>query len=401
MSQIKRAVFVIFLCVCTAFCLCSCANASKESKKNYVTIGRICPMTGAYAEYAEGTLGVERAAVDELNQNGGIFIDSLEKKLMVRYLLRDSGSTEEGAAEAARQLIEEENVDLIIVTHTDSTVLPVAKICEEKKVPCFCADAEEGFWLAQGEHKYSFLLSAGNEERLDAFLPIWQENDIASLVILTDQATTKNAFVQKAIKYCAANRLTVKEVSLTENYVNALQEANADALLCLLDTADYIRAMTKISDAGLVLRSSMLVNEHLYYDALNKDSSSSVFDQTYTAEVWAPSYSGTSSLTGLDGPGMKDWWDSEYITPCPEALGYKHGIVEVTVEVLKRAMALDADAIIQSAEELSLDTVLGTVQFDQDHFAALSCVASKWVYEPHSVDKSKWSQALALEDTEE
>lgn len=357
-------------------------------------------MTGDYAEYAEGTLEAERAAVDELNQNGGIFIDALDKKLMIRYLLRDSGSTEEGAAEAARQLIEEENVDLIIVTHTDSTVLPVAKICEEKKVPCFCADAEEGYWLSQGEHKYSFLLSAGNEERLNAFLPIWQENDVTSLVILTDQTTTQNAFVEKAVKYCAANRLTVKEAALSDNYVNTLQEAKADALLCLLDTSEYIKAMTKVRDAGLEMKASMLVNEHLYYEALNKDPSASVFDQTYTAEVWAPSYSSTSSLTGQDGAAMKDWWDSEYITPCPEALGYKHGVVEIAVEVLKRAMALDADAIIQAAQELKADTVLGTVQFDQDHFAALSCAASKWIYEPHSVEKSKWSQELAVEDTE-
>lgn len=399
MRYMKKAVFIIFLSVCTVLCLCSCGSVSKTSKKNYVTIGRICPMTGEYAEYAEGTLEAEKAAVEELNENGGIFIDALEKKLMVRYLLRDSGSTEKGAKEAALSLIEEENVDLIIVTHSDSTVLPVVKICEEKHVPCFCADAEENSWLAQGKHTYSFLVSAGTEERLNAFLPIWQEQGITSLAILTDEATTKNAFVEKAVKYCADNRITVKEIFLTEDYVKALQDAKADALLCLLDTDDYISALTKIKNAGLEMKTCMLENGHLYLDALNQDSSSSVFDKTYTAEVWAPSFSGTSSLTGLDGQGMKDWWDSEYITPCPESLGYKHGIVEVAVEALKRAMAIDADAIIQAAEELNLDTVLGHIHFDTDHFNALSCVASQWVYEPHSVDKSKWSQILAS-DTE-
>lgn len=105
MRYMKKAVLIIFLSICTALCLCSCESAPKTSKKNYVTIGRICPMTGEFAEYAEGTLETEKAAVEELNQNGGIFIDALEKKLMVRYLLRDSGSTERGAKEAALQLI--------------------------------------------------------------------------------------------------------------------------------------------------------------------------------------------------------------------------------------------------------------------------------------------------------
>ena len=399
MNRIRKALFVIFLSVCTALCLCSCGSAPKTSKKNYVTIGRICPMTGDYAEYAEGTLETERAAVEELNQNGGIFIDALEKKLMVRYLLRDSGSTEEGAREAALQLIEEENVDLIIVTHSDSTVLPVAQICEEKHVPCFCADAEETLWTAQGEHTYSFLLSAGTQERLDAFLPIWQEKEVTSLVILTDPASPQAAFVEKAVKYCAANRITVKEVSVAEDYGKALQEAKADALLCVLDTGTYITVMTNIKNAGLEMKACMLVNEHLYLDTLERDPLSASFDQTYTAEVWAPSISGTSSLTGQDGAGLKEWWESEYITPCPESYGYKHGVVETTVEALKRAMAIDPDAIVQAAEELNLDTVLGHVHFDQDHFAPLSCVASQWVYEPHSTAKSKWSQILA-EDTE-
>lgn len=358
-------------------------------------------MTGDYAEYAEGTLETEMAAIEELNKNGGIFIDALEKKLMIRYLLRDSGSTEKGAKEAAEQLIEEENADLIIVTHTDSTVLPVAKICEEKHVPCFCADAEETLWLEQGKHKYSFLVSAGMQECMDAFLPIWQEKEITSLGILSDPAASGDSFVEKALKYCAANHITAKGISLTDDYMKALQEAKADALLCLMDTDKYISTMTNMNNAGLEMKAYMLVNEQLYYDALNQDPLSSSFDQTYTPEVWAPAFSGVSSLTGQDGKGMQDWWDSEYITPCPESLGYKHGVVEIVVETLKRAMAVDEDAIIKAAEELNLDTVLGHVHFDKNHFAALSCVASQWVYEPHSVDKSKWSQILVFEDTED
>ncbi len=400
MKGMKKALLVIFISICTVFCLCSCASAPKTSKKNYVTIGRICPMTGEFAEYAEGTLEAEKAAVEELNQSGGIFIDALEKKLMVRYLLRDSGSTEKGAKEAALQLIEEENVDLIIVTHSDSTVLPVAKICEEKQVPCFCADAEETLWLEQGQHRYSFLISAGIEEQMEAFLPVWQEKAITSLVILTDHAPSEEGFADKAVKYCAANRITAKSVNLSENYVKALQDAKADALLCVLDTDDYLDTVRTIHDAGVELKSSMLVNEHLYYEALEKDTLSSAFDQTYTAEAWAPSFSSTSSLTRQNGKDLLDWWNSEYITPCPESLGYKHGVVEVTVEALKRAMALDSDSIIKAAEELNLDTVLGLVHFDQNHFATVSCAASQWVYEPHSVDKSKWSQILAIEDTD-
>ena len=395
------AILIVLILCCTAF-LCSCGkSAKKTSKKNYVTIGRICPMSGEYAEYGYGTLEAEKAAVETLNENGGIFIDALEKKLMVRYLLADSGSTEKGAREAALYLIEEENVDLIIVSHTNSTVDPVAQICEEKQIPCFCCDADMETWLAQGTHQYSFLISAGTESRMDAFLTVWTEKNGTSLALITDESTAAKAFSKEVIPYCAENRITVKEYNFTGDLAKTLKEAKVDGILCYLNTNTYLSVKNELDQAGLDLKVCMLINEHMYQDTLESNPLSSVFHGTYTTVAWAPSFSYQSSLTGQDGAGLKEWWDSEYITPCPESLGYKHGVVEIAVEALKRAMAVDADAIVKAATELNITTVLGPVHFDEEHAVTLPCVAAQWVYDSHSVDISKWSQILTPDNTEE
>ncbi|MBR5931967.1 MAG: ABC transporter substrate-binding protein [Lachnospiraceae bacterium] len=396
-KRIFSAIAIILLLCCTGI-LCSCSQtAQKTSKKNYVTIGRICPMSGEFAEYGYGTLEAEKAAVKELNENGGIFIDALDKKLMVRYLLADSCSTEEGAKEAAIRLIEEENVDLIIVSHTSSTVDPVSQICEEKKVPCFCCDADMETWLAQGDHTYSFLISAGTMSRLDAFRDVWTETDLTSLGLITDESSAAEAFSKAVISYCANNRITVREYNFTGNLARTLSEAKADGILCYLDTGTYLSLKNDLDEAGVELKCCMLVNEHLYYDALGAASLGSAFDGTYTAVAWGPSFTYQSSLTGQDGAGLKEWWDSEYVAPCPESLGYKHGIVEVAVEALKRAMAIDADSIVKAATELNIETVLGPVHFDEAHAVTLPCAASQWIYDAHSVGISKWSQILTPE----
>ena len=363
-----------------------------------MTIGRICPMSGEYAEYGYGTLEAEKAAVEALNENGGIFIDALEKKLMVRYLLADSCSTEKGAKEAALYLIEEENVDLIIVSHTSSTVDTVAQICEEKQVPCFCCDADMETWLVQGTHQYSFLISASTESRMDAFLTVWTEKGGTSLALITDESPAAKAFSKEAISYCAENRITVKEYNFTGDLAKTLKDAKADGILCYLNTDTYLKEKNEIDQAGLELKVSMLVNEHMYQDVLDSDPLGTAFQGTYTTVAWAPSYPYRSSLTGQDGNGLQEWWDSEYITPCPESLGYKHGVVEIAVEALRRAMAVDADAIVKAATELNIETVLGPVHFDEAHAVTLPCSAAQWVYDAHSVAVSKWSQILTPEN---
>ena len=400
----KRAIFIIsiVLILCCATFLCGCGkNAKKTSKKNYVTIGRICPMTGEFAEYGYGTLEAEKAAVETLNENGGIFIDALEKKLLVRYLLEDSGSTEEGAREAALRLIEEENVDLIIVSHTSSTVDPVVQVCEEKHVPCFCCDADVETWLAQGKHSYSFLISASTESRLDAFLNVWTEKNGTSLALITDESTAAKAFAKEALSYCTANQIMVKEYNFTGNLAKTLQDAKVDGILCYLNTNTYLKIKDALDQAGLEMKVSMLVNEHMYWDELESNPLGSAFNGTYTTTAWAPSFTYHSSLTGQDGAGLKEWWDSEYVAACPESLGYKHGVVEIAVEALKRAMAVDADAIVKAATELNIETVLGPVHFDQSHTVVLPCVAAQWVYDAHSIEVSKWGQILTPDNTEE
>ena len=86
------------------------------------------------------------------------------------------------------------------------------------------------------------------------------------------------------------------------------------------------------------MKASLLVNEHWPYSELSANSQSASFDETYIPVCWAPAFEYKSSLTKQNGADLEDWWKKEYVSLCPETVGYRHGIIEVVVDILRRAM---------------------------------------------------------------
>lgn len=352
-------------------------------------------MSGEYAEYAEGTLETELAAVEELNSSGGIYVDALDKKLMVRFLLEDSHSTREGAKAAAEKLINEENVDLIVVSDTGITVNTVSDICEKSKVPCFCINAEMDSWLAQGTHKYSFNISYDQAGQLEALGKVVADKGVSVLGLISDESEEGKLFAEKAQKYFTEKKIKVLNLKNDENLVKTLKSEKADGILCYMDTDDYISLKAEINRAEIGLKASMLVNEHWPYGTLCTNSQSASFDDTYIPVVWSTAYEYESSLTKENGEKLGDWWKSEYTSMCPESVGYRHGAIEVVVDILRRAMAIDPDSIVTAAHDISLNTVLGKISFNKDNSAILPCIAAQWHYEGSTaMGESKWTESV-------
>lgn len=396
--KIIALAFIAVFCMCS---LCACSfGGGKTSKKNYITIGRICPLSGEYSEYAEGTLETEMAAVEELNESGGIYVDALDKKLMVRYLLEDSGSTKMGAEAAADKLINEENVDVIIVSDTNTTVNAVSGVCEKAKVPCFCVNAEMDSWLAQGSYKYCFNISFDTEGRLQALGEVIKEKGVSNLGLITDTSVEGIAFAEKAQQFCTDGKIKVTAFTYGAEIVKQLKSGKIDGILCCLGTDDYISLKADINRAELGLKASLLVNEHWPYSELSANSQSASFDETYIPVCWAPAFEYKSSLTKQNGADLEDWWKKEYVSICPETVGYRHGIIEVVVDILRRAMAVDSESIVDAAHDISLDTVLGPIAFNRNNSVVLPCVAAQWHYEGSSaLGESKWAETVTV-DTE-
>lgn len=94
-----------------------------------IKIGLISSLTGSVSTYGQSVRNAVTMAVDDINASGGI----LGRQISL-IILDDKGDGTE-AAQAARRLIDRENVALILGPVITPSVMAVAPICQAAGVP--------------------------------------------------------------------------------------------------------------------------------------------------------------------------------------------------------------------------------------------------------------------------
>ncbi|MDO4529659.1 MAG: hypothetical protein Q4B55_04545, partial [Lachnospiraceae bacterium] len=137
---------------------------------------------------------------------------------------------------------------------------------------------------------------------------------------------------------------------------------------------------------------SVLVNNHLFVNDIADITHGIDIKEFYTVTSWDKKYPFESSLTDEDGSVLGLWWEDTFLSSSSELLGYKHGNVEIAIDAVKLAMALDAEDVISAAGSMNVDTVLGVVDFDQTNTCVLPCSILKWTYNTATLS---WEKELA------
>lgn len=130
MRQETRRKFLTGAGAASAIALAGCqGNGGGGGESDTIEVGMIEALTGPFAPPGQRRLWATRAAVDRVNENGGI--NGREINLTVRDTEADPGT----ATTRAQQLINEENVELLCGTFSSSVCLAVAPIAARNQVP--------------------------------------------------------------------------------------------------------------------------------------------------------------------------------------------------------------------------------------------------------------------------
>lgn len=374
-------------------------SGAYATQKNFITIGCVCPLTGELASYGEGTLETEEASVSAINESGGIYIDTLQRKLKIRFLVEDSKSTEQGAKDAAEKLIEEQNVDIMICSSGVLTASAAASVCEKAEIPFFSVNAENDAWLEKGPYRSSFNCSYDNTARLEALKDVWDEMGITSVGLLGVQSEDAEQFAGALADFGGKNGITVVNPGLMDpsspNYAAAaaaLSSAKVQALICFMDCDDFSAVYGNDAVKGISPQMCVLMNNHLFGGDIADIKHGAEIKEFYTVAGWDRSYPFDSSLTDESGSELGLWWDDIFLSSASEMLGYKHGNVELAIDAVKLAMALDAESIVSAAKSLDVDTLLGEIDYDStDNTCVIPCSVIKWTFDTSTVN---WMREL-------
>ena len=101
-----------------------------------VRIGVIATLSGENAGNGRSISDAARLAVDQINGSGGLDLGG--RKRRVNVLVLDDRDTPEGAVNAARALIHQENVVAIVGPQLSRNAIPASRIAEDTGIPMIC-----------------------------------------------------------------------------------------------------------------------------------------------------------------------------------------------------------------------------------------------------------------------
>jgi len=163
-----------------AACSSGSGGPSASSSTGTINIGYIAPFTGAISGFASG----DRYVIDTIRSTSayakGIKVGS--RTYQVNIIVTDSQSDPNRASQLARQLILNNNVDMLLTSSTPDTVNPVAVVAQTEGVPCVATNDPWESWYAglggnpakpTAAFQYCTLFFFGLKDLNDCFVPMW------------------------------------------------------------------------------------------------------------------------------------------------------------------------------------------------------------------------------------
>jgi branched-chain amino acid transport system substrate-binding protein len=158
-----------------------------------ITIGFVTPLTGALAGFATS----DQFVVDTIRKTApyanGVKIGSTTYP--IKIVVADSQSDPNRASEVTKQLITQQDVDMVVVTSTPEVTNPVASVCESEGVPCVATVVPwESWYFGRGAKpgttfEFTTMFFFGIPEFGKCFIPMWNRiptNKVVALMYPND-----------------------------------------------------------------------------------------------------------------------------------------------------------------------------------------------------------------------
>lgn len=349
-----------------------------------VKLGYVSPQTGPLAAFAEADqfiLGQFR----EIVKNG---LDINGTNYTIEVIVKDSQSNPNRAAEVAKELIVDDEIDLMLVASTPETTNPVSTQCEIEEVPCISTMAPWQPWFIgrQGKpgdpasweaFKYTFHYFWGLEDVIAVFTNMWKQLDTNKVVGgLFPNDGDGNAWGDPNVGFppvLAKDGFKLidpgRYQNLTDDFsaqITAFQGGNVEIVTGVVLPPDFTTFWTQAIQKGFKPKAVSVGKCILFpvaLEALGKTGNN------LSSEVWwSPSHPFKSSLNGQSAADLAAGFTKATGRQWTQPIGFIHSLLEFAVDVLKRAEdPTDTDALVASIAKVDLQTITGPIKFGQEN----------------------------------
>ncbi|MBW8789188.1 MAG: ABC transporter substrate-binding protein [Rhizobium leguminosarum] len=323
-------------------------------------VGFISPRTGPLGGFGETdgyVLELARKALADGLQAGG-------KTWKVEILDQDTQSDPSRAGQLAKDLINNQAIDLMLAVSTPETINPVADACEAAGIPCLSTVMPWEAWYfgrgakpgAPSPFKWTYHFGFGVEEFHKAYVSQWNLIETNKKVgVMYPNDADGNAIRTHLAPALAKEGFTIVDPGA---YETGTTDFSAQIAL-FTKTGLFPSDIEALGDLGLNIGS---------------------------AAYWHKAFPYKSTLTGVSGTELADGYETASGKQWTQQLGASLALLDAGFDALKASTDVKSkEAVAEAISALKTTTIAGKVDFTSGPVANVSpgpIIGTQWVKAP-------------------
>lgn len=338
-----------------------------------IRIGYVSPQSGPLAAFSEA---------DQFIIEGFLGSDSGSN---CEVIVKDSQSNPNRAAEVAKELIIDDEIDLMVVASTPETTNPVATTCEAEEIPVISTVAPwQPYFIGQQGNPgdpgswrpfdFSFHFFWGLEDVISVFTSMWNQLDTNKQVGgLFPNDGDGNAWGDPNVGFprpLADQGYGLTDPgryqNLTDDFsaqLNAFKQANCEIVTGVPIPPDFTTFWTQAKQQGFNPKAASIGKAILFPQAVE-----ALGDQGHnlSSEVWwTPNHPFFSSLTGASASDLAAGYSAATGKQWTQPIGFVHALFEMAADVMGRVEdTRDPDEVTTAIAATQLNSIVGRLAFD-------------------------------------
>ena len=358
-------------------------------------VGFVSPRTGPLAGFGQTdgyVLDLARKALA-----GGLDVGG--KKYSVEILDQDTQSDPSRAGQLAKDLINNQAIDLMLAVSTPEVINPVADACEAAGVPCLSTVMPWEAWYfgrgakpdAPSPFKWTYHFGFGVDEFFRTYVSQWNLIETNKKVgVMYPNDADGNAIRAHLAPLLAKQGFTIVDPGAYEtgttdysSQIALFKQEGVEIFNSFPIPPDFAAFWRQAAQQGLIkqIKICQVAKTGLFPSDI--EALGDLGNNISSAAYWHKAFPYKSPLTGVSGTELADGYEAASGKQWTQQLGASMSLIDAGFEALKMSTdAKDKAAVAKALSTLNTETMIGKVDFTSGPVANVSpgpIIGTQWV----------------------
>jgi branched-chain amino acid transport system substrate-binding protein len=403
----KLFVISVILVIIGTLILVGCGKPKPAAE---IRVGVVQAQTGMFAAFGQGGVFGIKAAVDDINKQGGVNVG--KTKMPIKLTVVDNESDPNKAGSLSESLIVQDKVNFICSGDEPPPMhAGVSTVCDRNKIPYVTSCGPVEPWLGMRQEtstKWQYTWATG----LFAIVAPAKEGDFrakpgytvmdtwrAMLDLFGGQTNKKVALIASdepdgrgwytlfgpALKEMGYNVIGIEknlglmplETTDFSSVIKQWKDANCEIFWGNCPGPFFGAVWKQAHTLGFKPKMVCIGRAPLFY----ADASAWGGDLPWGIGVevwWDPSFKDSPGIGGTTPASLAERWTKETNQPLNPAIGPGYRAMQVLIDAIQRAGSIDGEKVNAALAQTDLMTIGHRVKFDENHFSRGPLMFGQW-----------------------